>query len=224
MTDIAFPAVSTLRDMTVEDLRAELARSLTVTARHLSHLAAIWRELERRGEDLSDLRTGLWTFMPLIARGALRAELVVKYAGYAMLLRRLAALPPEEQDRLLADDRVPVASLDKEGRVIEQTLAVSELKAAQLPAVIHKRIVPIEEQRKKLLQTTKVAPTESLSRRDIVLRAAKYRRTDEGGELTVTLRLSPYERDRLQQHAADASVDVARIVIAALDRAGVLER
>ena len=44
---------------TTAELRAGLAQALEVTARHLTYLAALWRELERRGEDLSGLRGGV---------------------------------------------------------------------------------------------------------------------------------------------------------------------
>ena len=53
--------------MPTPDLREELARALTITADSLMYLAAVWKELEQRGEDLSDLRTGLGVYVPLIA-------------------------------------------------------------------------------------------------------------------------------------------------------------
>src|SRR5882724_9369466 len=68
----------TLRDMDNDTLRRELSRALTVSAEHLIYLAQVWRELERRGEDLSDLRSGLGAYLPLIASGRLAAEAVVR--------------------------------------------------------------------------------------------------------------------------------------------------
>ena len=38
-----------VKSMTIQDLKAELAKTLTVTAEYLMYIAAIWRELEERG-------------------------------------------------------------------------------------------------------------------------------------------------------------------------------
>ena len=89
-----------LRTISTEQLRAELAQALGLTARHLLYLAAVWRELERRGEDLSDLRSGIGVYLPAIAAGSVLPETVVRFAGKPTLLRAVAALTPDEQRRL----------------------------------------------------------------------------------------------------------------------------
>lgn len=70
-----------VKSMTIQDLKAELAKTLSITAEYLMYIAAIWRELESRGEDLSELRHGVMTYIPLIATNQLDARLVVNYAG-----------------------------------------------------------------------------------------------------------------------------------------------
>jgi hypothetical protein len=90
------------------DLRAELARGLTLTAEHLTRLGAIWAELERRGEDLSDLRAGLAEWLPKIAAGRLAAEAVVAFATKRLLLRAIEGVPLEQQRRLAAGEEVQV--------------------------------------------------------------------------------------------------------------------
>lgn len=90
-------------------LRQELANGLTLTAVVLTRLGRIWAELERRGEDLSDLRHGLARVLPLIASGLLAAEAVVAFAGRRAILRALEGLPLAEQRRLALGEPVEVA-------------------------------------------------------------------------------------------------------------------
>ena len=66
-----------VHEMDTPTLRGELARALTVTAETLEYLAAIWRELERRGQDLSELRKGMGQYLPLIAAATSSLMLVL---------------------------------------------------------------------------------------------------------------------------------------------------
>lgn len=104
-----------LKAMDTPALRAELAAALGHTARQLVRLAAIWAELESRGEDLSALRTGIGTYLPGIAAGAVAAEAVVAFAGQKSLLRAVTSLPPDEQRRLAAGGTVPMAVTSEDG-------------------------------------------------------------------------------------------------------------
>jgi hypothetical protein len=107
--------IQALDNISTQALREELARSLTLSALHLVRLAAIWSELERRGEDLTDLRSGLAVYLPMIASGRLDAEAVVRFAGNRSLLHQLLTLPIEEQRRLAQGGTVPVAIQDSGG-------------------------------------------------------------------------------------------------------------
>lgn len=110
-----------------EDLRAELARGLSLTAETLMRLGHVWAELERRGEDLSDLRHGLARTLPLIAAGRLAAESVVAFAGRPSILRGLEGVPLDAQ-RHFANGR-PVQVIDP-----ADPQAVQEMPLQQLPA------------------------------------------------------------------------------------------
>jgi hypothetical protein len=104
------PRAETMCDLSVyttEELRAELANALKLSAPYLLRLAAIWLELERRGEDMSALRVGLGAYLPLIGSGRMLPELVVKYAGESAVLGRCAKMTVEEQHRVLATGRRP---------------------------------------------------------------------------------------------------------------------
>lgn len=144
----AVPTAYELGSMSTQTLRAELARSLTHSARTLARLAAIWRELEKRGEDLSDLRVGLAAYLPLIAAGQLDAEVVVRFAGQPTTLRLMATLPVEEQRRLAKGAPVPVLTADDDGNYSTMQMPATSLTPAQMRLVLDTgRVRPVEEQR-----------------------------------------------------------------------------
>ncbi|WP_375592118.1 hypothetical protein [Chitiniphilus eburneus] len=136
-----------LSSMSTQQLRTELAKILQVSAKQLIYMAAVWAELERRGEDLTDLRRGLGQYLPMIAAGALDAEAVVRHAGNTTLLKALATLPVPEQRRLLADGHLRVLELDESGQPVERLRPLPELPATEIRRLIHGgRVIPIEEQ------------------------------------------------------------------------------
>lgn len=91
-----------LQDVTTDDLRRRLAEQIQITARHVAHMAAIWAELERRGEDMSALRSGIARYLPAVAAGRLVPEAVVRLAGNTVALRAVSSLTPDNQMRLLS--------------------------------------------------------------------------------------------------------------------------
>jgi hypothetical protein len=145
------PGDLSLGSMTVEELRRELASSMELSAAHLVHLAAIWQELERRGEDLSALRTGMATYLPLIARGELNAHLVVRYAGRTMLLRHLAALPSDAQEKIVKNDEVDIVDF-VDGDFVETRAPLASLESRQLRYVITDHIHSPQEQREIIVK------------------------------------------------------------------------
>lgn len=117
---------ASLSEVPTEELKKHLAQAIGVTARTLSYLAAVWAELERRGEDLSALRGGLMSYLPLIAEGRLDPELVVRCAGQAMLLKAASAIPLEDQRRLI-DHGARIIELDETGEIKEKAVPVEKL-------------------------------------------------------------------------------------------------
>lgn len=95
-----------LATLTTAQLKHHLAHQMELSAHHLVKMASIWTELERRGEDLSALRTSLTDYLPQIASGDLDAQAVVQFAGNRQLLRYLATLPVERQHALLEDGSI----------------------------------------------------------------------------------------------------------------------
>ena len=94
--------------VTTDELRGRLKSLLKITAETLQELAEVWIELERRGEDLSALRSGLMSYVRLIARGDILAEAVVRYAGHNHIMIKLSAMPLHAQERLLRTGDVEI--------------------------------------------------------------------------------------------------------------------
>jgi hypothetical protein len=86
-------------------LRVELGRLLGFTAENLLRLAVVVTELERRGDDLGDLKIGLLPYLRDIAAGTLLPEIVVLCSGRRAVLRRTAALPVGEQALVVSGAR-----------------------------------------------------------------------------------------------------------------------
>ncbi len=139
-TDIAVTTAGkslALSGLSTQELKAELAKSLDITVRHLTHLAAIWHELELRGEDMSDLRHGLMAYLPMIARNKVDPRLIVNYAGQKTLLGALARLPIAKQAELADSGMVTVITLDQEGNKTEVQTPLSRLSASHVYQVFN---------------------------------------------------------------------------------------
>lgn len=120
-----------LNNLSVQQLRAELAQSLTMSAQHLAYLAGIWAELERRGEDLSDLKTGLATYLPQIAAGRLSAAAVIRFAGQPTVLRSISTLSLTEQEALANGKSLNVLTIGSNGEYGNRNIPAYALTASQ---------------------------------------------------------------------------------------------
>lgn len=167
MTDLPYTRLSPaaaaaerILSMDTQELRAELARALTITSETLQYLAAIWRELERRGEDLSDLRSGIGGYLPMIASGHVAAEAVVAFAGRRGALKAVSTLPLSRQLALASGERVAIVERDPQGKLVEKEIPVSALSTAQVARVFDEgRIrLPVEQRRRLLEQPETLSP------------------------------------------------------------------
>lgn len=151
------PTPYELGSMSTQTLRSELAKSLTMSARHLHHLAMIWAELEKRGEDLSDLRTGLAVYLPMIAAGRLDAEAVIRFAGQPTVLRSLANLPVERQHALALGGSVPVLTVNASGEYEGAELPAITLTAAQARLVFSGDTIRSVAEQRAILESARVS-------------------------------------------------------------------
>lgn len=158
-TRVAIPTVAELGAMSNQQLRAELARSLTLTAGQLRRLAVIWRELEHRGEDLSDLRTGLAVYLPQIASGQLTADAVIRFAGQPTVLRAISTLPTDDQQRLAAGDKVTVLTAQQDGSFSAVDLPAHTLTPSLARLVIGPGRLRSADEQRAILEDAKLSAT-----------------------------------------------------------------
>lgn len=162
MTDIAlttmnFLPAADLSNLSNQRLREELAKSLTFSAQHLAYLATIWAELERRGEDLSDLRTGLAVYLPQIAAGRLDAEAVIRFAGQPTVLRSIAGLPLERQQALAHGEPIKVLTVDEHGRFEPSEVPAYALTASQARMVFDGDKIRSSDEQRAILESRRVS-------------------------------------------------------------------
>lgn len=240
-------AIARLAAMDTPALRAELASALGLTARHLLYLAAVWAELERRGEDLSDLRTGIGAYLPLIAAGAVLPETVVRFAGQPTVLRSVSALPPEEQRRLAAGGGVPIVVRSGE-RYEERQLPAHALTASQARLVFGDRKVRSVAEQVAVLTAAAPKPAKAgapprrgkaradrekgvirvgkvvVAVADVVAALADMRHPQDEAEPdeTVVVKLTADEKRLLAVAAADGGTTQQQLVRNALRAAGLI--
>lgn len=136
-----------LAEMTTEQLRGELARSLELTAAHLVRLALIVRTLEDRGEDLAGLRIHMLPYLRQIAYGQVLPEIVVRFAESPLLIRSISTLPIPDQRSIAEGRPVPMAIRKDDGSVDHRLVDPAYLRREQVAQVFARdRIRPIEEQ------------------------------------------------------------------------------
>lgn len=152
--------VESLHLVDTASLRRELARALQVTAENLIYLAAVWRELEKRGEDLSALRHGLGAHLSEIAAGRLDAEIVVQFARAPSILRTLAQLPVRKQRQLARGEPLKIVEATPYGSEPAVRAAPAyHLKASEIRLAIgNGKIRSIEEQTEILRATAALEP------------------------------------------------------------------
>lgn len=139
-----------LATLSTDVLKRRLAEQMELSARHLVEMAAIWTELERRGENLSALRGSLTDYLPMIAAGELDAEAVVRYAGSRQLLRYLATLPLDRQRHLLDVGEVELV-LSESGESTRRKLA--HLTGREVTQVFGHGIVRSPREQARLMAT-----------------------------------------------------------------------
>lgn len=153
----ALPTPYELGGMSTQQLREKLALSLTMTAKHLVFLATIWGELEKRGEDLSDLRMGMAVYLPQIAAGRLDADAVIRFAGQPTVLKSIAMLPVAEQREIAHGKPVSVLTVNAQGEYENAELPAYTLTAAQARMVFGGDKLRTPKEQQALFESVKLA-------------------------------------------------------------------
>lgn len=238
-----------LHELSTVELRDQLAGQLQLTADHLLRLALIIRELEDRGEDLSNFRLGLMPYLRQIAYGQVAPEIVVRYAGFPSLIQRVSRFPMPDQVRIASGEPVPLVVLRGEKTDVRQVdpLHLTREQLHQVFAQDHIRSVSeqavIAEQR--LLEPPKPVRTKrsrvkadpersgirigrAFGALEEVLAAlaqlseADYDETSEG-EATLVIKLSAAQHQQLKVRAARSSASMNDLARRALAAAGLLK-
>ncbi|UOO77907.1 hypothetical protein LVJ85_05455 [Neisseria sp. Dent CA1/247] len=119
-------------ELSTAELKERLAAAVSITAEYLTYIAAVWQELEKRGEDMSSLRHGLMAYIPMIANKRLDARVVVNYAGQKTLIASLASLPIERQQQLIEKGSIDIVELSDDKQQLVRSVELSQLTAAQV--------------------------------------------------------------------------------------------
>lgn len=148
--------IKELRTASNDELKAELAKSLEITSRHLRYLAKIWRELESRGEDMSNLRHGLMAYLPMIADERVDPRLIVNYAGQKTLLSFISQLPNKVQKEIAETGYVTLVKID-EGISTEVQTQLSKLSVSEIHRVfdIDRKSVRTPDEQRLILESPK---------------------------------------------------------------------
>lgn len=154
-----------LQGLSTEQLKRSFFESLDITVRHFQHMAEIWCELERRGENMQDLRHGIAVYIEMIAHQRLDANLAVKYLGQKVLLNAVSRLPIDQQQRLIEAETVDVATIEN-GELATKTMKLSKLQVRDIYTVFSDSgIRPIGEQQKILIKRAARTPAKTGPRR-----------------------------------------------------------
>jgi hypothetical protein len=186
------------------------------------HRLIVWTEYKGRGEDMSGLRTGLWAYMPLIASGDVRPELVVQYAGHATLLRRLAGLRLEDQDRLLQDNTVPLIEYQEDGKFTERRVPITHLKSTQIAQVISDHLRSPDEQRRAAAGNARRMRRRAATTADRITELAQAMGQPKGRRVALTVTLTDAESEALAAAQARSGVPMTKLIRAMLLSSGLL--
>lgn len=199
-----------LRRVTTAELRRMLGQVVTVTANGLRAAAAILAEMEHRGEDVAQFRTGLFSFLPAIAEGRLHAELAIRYAGKLSLLRHMVELPAADQLRVLEAGSVAVVE-PIAGRLQEHQVPVLRLSLGQMRQVFRPEgLADGEAQRRQLRGEKRAAAAPAGGKKRPVER------------VPVSVLMEADEVDILRDLAASRNTSMSSMIYEAVVKAGYL--
>lgn len=136
MNELVLLNQNEIQNASIADLKAELSRSLKITSDYLVYMSIIWGELNKRGEDLSELKSGLFQYIPLIATNQLDAALVVEFAGNKTLLSALSRLPIDQQKEIAITKKIPFVELGQSQELVETELDLTIAKPRQIYQVL----------------------------------------------------------------------------------------
>lgn len=146
--------VKALAAKTTDELWEELAEGVRIRAEHLRYLAALWSELDSRGEDMSRLRGGACSYLPLIASGAVLPDVVERYLGKPAC-RAIASLPIAKQQELIADDAAVPLAVYQDSTWTHRRIPVNSLTKSQVELVFDNGAIRSQSEQVAMLTVTR---------------------------------------------------------------------
>lgn len=168
MNELILLSKNDISATSTEQLKAEFAKSLKMTADSLMYMSLIYNELQLRGVDLSDIKGGLMDYLPLIATNQIDARLVVEYAGNKTLLAYLTRLTKQKQQQLIENPVVKCVSLNDDMQKEVKDVDLHDIRSTQIFQVFDSHSGDIRdenEQYQHLLVKEKVDKRKSKNRK-----------------------------------------------------------
>lgn len=98
-----------VKTLSQDDLRSFYDQSIGATVAGLTNAAIAYAEMKNRGMDISFITKKWAAALELISGRGLKPELVIKFFGDTDLLKCLAAIVPEDQEKLIPPEvKIPV--------------------------------------------------------------------------------------------------------------------
>ena len=155
-----------IKTMTTADLKTAMMKTFAVTAKYIELMADIWMELENRGEDLSDLRSGMTAYLPMVASKRVHPEAVIRFAGQQLLLQEIAMLPLDEQRSLTEGEKIQFVTMSATGVISTDFVDLSSLHVRHFRQVFNMgRIRTPKEQEQFLREQNKNRTTKRKERK-----------------------------------------------------------
>lgn len=165
----------------IDELRKMLAAEIEITAQHIAKMALVWAELERRGEDMSGLRSGIARYLPAIAARRLLPEAVVRLAGNTVALRAISGLVLNEQRRVLERGTIDVVREEGGGTLAVPITELSQGDARRaIDATTGSLILPADQRS----PARRVSALKYTARVVVPLTAAEHRQLQDAAART----------------------------------------
>lgn len=138
--------------MSDADLTAFLGKVLYATAELIALAGRVYRVRLASGKEMPAL-VGIWkTYLPLVASGAVLPATVATLASYSTVLKAVAALPIEQQQRLIDGEPINVCERNPRTGAIDFTkLRVSDLRPAHVKLVFGDRTIRSEAEQRAII-------------------------------------------------------------------------
>ncbi len=130
-----------------EQLKKELVECVALTAKTIKKMALIWVELENRGINLEDLRSGISCYLAQVADESLAPEIVLSFPEKKTLIRHVSLLPLRMQEKLASGKTIDIVSPTDRGY-----FSVVQLPADKVPSAIYSQVFDYGKIRSKSQQ------------------------------------------------------------------------